>query len=198
MKRDIAPREAEINDLKVSTQEMDADLKNSNAANVGLGFTVDDLRNRQDEIQQTIIKTRARIRKNESYIQGFKNAVYWVVQYIDDHDQLKKSIQSSLYGYVKDSKIKNVDIDPDIKKEYTNQKKYLESSHHSLQKRLEKEDQIHRQDNQNVMQENVNLIAEIGNLRKKVQEAHNEWKKQKNNMKKDGSKDTHASKVESQ
>lgn len=48
------------------------------------------------------------------------------------------------------------------------------------------------------MQENVNLIAEIGNLRKKVQEAHNEWKKQKNNMKKDGSKDTHASKVESQ
>lgn len=51
LKRDIAPREAEINDLKVSTQEMDADLKNSNAANVGLGFTVDDLRNRQDEIQ---------------------------------------------------------------------------------------------------------------------------------------------------
>lgn len=70
-----------------------------------------------------------------------------MVQYIDDHDQLKKSIQSSLYGYVKDNTPKNVDIDPDIKKEYINQRKYLESSHHSLQKRLEKEDQIHRQNN---------------------------------------------------
>ncbi len=39
------------------------------------------------------------------------------------------------------------------------------------------------------MQENVLLIQEIGNLRKKVQEAHNEWKKQKNNMKKDSTKD---------
>lgn len=128
--------------------------------------------------------SRTRIRKNDIYIQGFKNAVYWVVQYIDDHDQLKKSVQSSLYSYVKDNNRKQMEIDPDIKKEYVNQKKYLESSHHSLQKRLEKEDQIHRQDNQNVMKDNIKLIDEIGELRRLVQIAHVEYKKTKNIQKK--------------
>lgn len=66
--------------------------------------------------------------------------------------------------------MKNVEIDPDIKKEYANQKTYLQSSHHSLQKRLEKEDQIHRQDNLNVMNENQKLINDINELRGQVKE----------------------------
>jgi hypothetical protein len=40
---------------------------------------------------------------------------------------------------VQDQEQKVNDIDPDIKKEYVNQKKYLESSVFSLKKRLEKE-----------------------------------------------------------
>ena len=39
----------------------------------------------------------------------------------------------------------NVDIDPDIKKEYENQKRYLENSVNSLKKRLEKETKIHKE-----------------------------------------------------
>jgi len=35
--------------------------------------------------------------------------------------------------------MKNIEIDPDIKKEYENQRKYLENSQASLKKRLEKE-----------------------------------------------------------
>jgi hypothetical protein len=35
--------------------------------------------------------------------------------------------------------MKNVEIDPDIKKEYENQKRYLDNSKNSLKKRLEKE-----------------------------------------------------------
>ena len=84
---------------------------------------------------------------------------------------------------MKDNTPKNVDIDPDIKKEYINQRKYLESSHHSLQKRLEKEDQIHRQNNQNVMKDNIKLIKEIGDLRTKVSNANTEYKHHKNNLK---------------
>jgi hypothetical protein len=62
---------------------------------------------------------------------------------------------------VRDQEMKNVEIDPDIKKEYVNQKKYLESSVFSLKKRLEKEQQIHREDNLNIMQENMELIKDI-------------------------------------
>jgi len=35
--------------------------------------------------------------------------------------------------------MKNVEIDPDIKKEYENQRKYLENSQDSLKKRLARE-----------------------------------------------------------
>ena len=64
--------------------------------------------------------------------------------------------------------MKNVEIDPDIKKEYENQKRYLENSKNSLKKRLEKEQQIHKQDNMNIMRENIKLIKMISDLRTKV------------------------------
>jgi hypothetical protein len=66
--------------------------------------------------------------------------------------------------------IKNVEIDPDIKKEYENQKRYLENSVNSLKKRLEKEMQIHKEDNMSIMKDNIKLIKQITSLRKKVKE----------------------------
>lgn len=75
---------------------MDRALKKYNTTNASLGFVVDDLRERQIQMQAVIKKNRDKIRQNDTYIQGFKNAVYYVVQYIDNYDQLKRSIASSL------------------------------------------------------------------------------------------------------
>jgi len=66
--------------------------------------------------------------------------------------------------------MKNVEIDPDIKKEYENQRRYLENSQQSLKKRLEKEQQIHKEDNMNIMRENIKLIKMISDLRTEVKE----------------------------
>lgn len=151
LKRDIAPREAEIGKLSEQTNEMDNQLRIFNTVNSQLGFTVNELRERQEEMQELIKNSRTTIRKNDIHIQGFKNAVYWVVQHADDYEQLKRAVNNGLYKYVRDQEMKNVEIDPDIKKEYINQKKYLESSVFSLKKRLEKEQQIHREDNLNIM-----------------------------------------------
>lgn len=79
LKRDIAPREAEISKLKEQTNEMDNELKKFNIVNSQLGFTVNDLRTRQEEMLELIKTSRRRIRKNEIYIQNFKSAVYQVV-----------------------------------------------------------------------------------------------------------------------
>lgn len=109
---------------------------------------------------QELIKTnRSRIRANDITIKGYKNAVYRVVQFIDDFDQLKRAVNENLYPFVKDQEIKNVEIDPDIKKEYENQKRYLENSVNSLKKRLDKETQLHKEDNNNIMRENMELIT---------------------------------------
>ena len=145
LKRDIAPREMEITRLKKETQEMDKNLKHYNKINANLGYIVDDLRTRQENMQDLIRKNRSKIRANDIFIKGFTNAVYRTVQFIDDFDLLKRSVNENLYPYVKDQEIKNVEIDPDIKKEYENQKRYLENSVNSLKKRLEKETQIHKE-----------------------------------------------------
>ena len=65
----------------------------------------------------------------------------------------------------------------------------MDSSHHSLQMRLQKEDQIHREDNLQVMKENANLIEEITRLRQEVDVQHKEWRKLKGNEKKEDGRD---------
>lgn len=147
---------------------MDKSLKHFNKINANLGYIVDDLRTRQEHMQELIKKNRSKIRANDIFIKGFTNAVYRTVQFIDDFDQLKRAVNENLYPYVKDQEIKNVEIDPDIKKEYENQKRYLENSVNSLKKHLEKETQIHKEDNNNIMKENMELIKQISDLRKEV------------------------------
>jgi len=71
---------------------MDRALKRYNTTNANLGHVVDDLRDRQSQMQHVIKANRNKIRNNDTYIQGFKNAVYYVVQYIDNYDQLKSAI----------------------------------------------------------------------------------------------------------
>jgi len=71
-------------------------------------------------MQELIKKNRAKIRSNDNEIKRFKNAVYWVVQYIDDFEELRRAININLYPIVKQQGMKNVEINPDIKKEYDN------------------------------------------------------------------------------
>ena len=183
LRKDIAPKELEIANLRNRTRSMDKRLKKYNQVNASLGFMVEDLRVRQGMIQKAIMTNRDIIRNNDSFINSFKNAVYQVVQYTDDHQQLKIAVNHSLFKFIKDQKAKNGDINPNIKQEYENQKKFLENSMHSLKKRLEIESQIHKADNLQIMTDNMELIKQISAVRdsikkqdKKKVQAENEYK----------------------
>lgn len=76
----------EITRLKKETNEMDKNLKHYNKINANLGYIVDDLRTRQEHMQELIKKNRSRIRSNDIFIRGFKNAVYRTVEFIDDFE----------------------------------------------------------------------------------------------------------------
>jgi septal ring factor EnvC (AmiA/AmiB activator) len=65
LKRAIAPREATIKQLQLDTEKMDDNLKTCNATNSALGFTVDDLRSRQESMQEIIKTHRSLIREND-------------------------------------------------------------------------------------------------------------------------------------
>jgi hypothetical protein len=62
--------------------------------------------------------------------------------------------------------VKTVDIDPFIYAEYISQRNYLEKSVNMLKKNLQKDNEIHRQDNRRIMRENVELIKAINKLRR--------------------------------
>ena len=58
---------------------MDKNLKHYNKINANLGYIVDDLRTRQEHMQQLIKTNRTKIRAADIKIKEQKNAVYYVV-----------------------------------------------------------------------------------------------------------------------
>ena len=138
---------------------------------------VEDLRTRQENMQECIKLARDSIRNNDSYIRSYKNAVYWVAQNIDDYEQLKKSVDANLYMYMQESQSKNVVEDVDIKKEYEAQWKFLDNSVRALRQRLDKEKTLHKEDNNQVMNDNMKLIHDINKLRSTINEKHTEFSK---------------------
>ena len=88
--------------MQRETNDRDRELKQFNQMNANLGFLVEDLRFKQENMQGAIRAANSSIRKNESYIRSFKNAVYWVAQNIDDYEKLKMSVLAELKRYVED------------------------------------------------------------------------------------------------
>jgi hypothetical protein len=165
LKRDITPQQNQIQELKLQTNELDGKLKHFNSLNSGLGLTVDYQRTKQLKVQQTITNSRAQHRANETYMQGYKKAVYDVAQCIDDYDQLKLAFHQHLYSYVADSKKKQEDVDKDIKKEFQSQAQFLTNSNKKLQYQLNQRLTLHKEDNKNIMDENQTLIKDVQTLR---------------------------------
>lgn len=79
---------------------MDKNLKHYCKINANLGFIVEDLRLRQEQMQKLIKLSGGKIRSNNNEITGYKNRVYWTAQYIDDFDQLKNAVNQNLYKIV--------------------------------------------------------------------------------------------------
>ncbi len=70
------PREEEIARIKDQTNEMDAELQKLNAVNENLGVIIDDLRQRQEEMQNESNTQRGKLRELSSKIQSFKEGIY--------------------------------------------------------------------------------------------------------------------------
>jgi cilia- and flagella-associated protein 57 len=92
LRKMIAPRQTEITALRKETREMDAKLKNYNTMNSNLGFMVEDLRNRQEAMQDSIKQNRLKRMYNDILISKMKTDVYWTVQHIDDFEALQKVV----------------------------------------------------------------------------------------------------------
>ena len=129
--------------------------------NANLGFLVEDLRFKQENMQAAIRAANAAIRKNESDIRAFKNAVYWVAQNIDDYEKLKMSVLAELKRYVEDHHQKVMVEDNEIQQETKVQMTFLKKSVDALHNKLKREQDEHVRSRIAVMETNHRLINEI-------------------------------------
>ena len=164
-KKEIGPREDEIGKMKDETNEIDKKLKGLSGINNTLGLVVDELDAKLSEMQARIKDQRFQITSQTHLIKQFKDNVYNAIQYIQNLDELRKRVEEIYEDPSIRKDVAPVDINPDIYSEYISQIKYLEKSVMMLKQNLQKDNEIHKQDNIRIMKENVELIKEINKLR---------------------------------
>jgi len=118
LKEEITPMQNEILSLKEKTKDMDNELKRFNKTNANLGYIVDELRTKQNEIQQLISKYKTKIRKNKFLQNSQMVDVYEVLQHQMDPEMLRRSVNANLFKYIENNEQKDVEIDGEIKKEF--------------------------------------------------------------------------------
>jgi hypothetical protein len=87
------------------------------------------------------------------------------LHHIADFKKLKKGVIRLHKKYVKEE-VKNEQGDTDLHREYANKRRYLENNVNYLRQMLQKDQDVHKQENSRIMKENVTLLEEINNLRK--------------------------------
>ena len=178
LKKEITPKEMETSSLQIETNAKDKELMQFNSLNANLGFLVEDLRQKQENMQAAIRAANSQIRKNDSYIRSFKNAVYWVAQNIDDYEKLKMSVLHELKRYVEDHNQKVVVEDSDIQNENKVQMSFLKKSVDALHNKLTREQAEHARNRLQVMEVNQKLIDDIngqGGLKETIDRLQTEF-----------------------
>ncbi|KAI9346401.1 WD repeat domain 65-like protein [Zopfochytrium polystomum] len=166
LKRQIEPREQDIQGMTHQIKEMDVELEHYHKTNSNLELTIADLKLKLRAAEKEVAKERSRVKACVAIIKRFKVDLNDCVQYIQEPKLLKASLKRLFQKYCNDSIQSEETMEVDIQQEFSRQREHLERTVTSLRKKVTKDQGIHRADNVRIMQENVSLIREINQLRK--------------------------------
>ena len=169
LKRDIVPRQHEIQKLKEQTEKMRQEIAHFKRVNANLGLVVDDLKMRQDGMQKEIEHQSQELDDQSGLIQRFKEDVWDACYPLEkkSYKEMKEGIVSLHKKYVL-GELKTVDVDADNQKEYASQRTYLERTVDSLRRKLQKDCDMHKEENVRLMKENVTLIKDINDMKRDI------------------------------
>ena len=120
-------------------------------------------------MQREILGQRSRLGESDAKVRNLRTELHGCVQLIQDPKALKEAVKKIYQRHVNTTDaVSSRGIEPDIATEYTRQREYLEKSVESLKRKLNKNMELHRNDNSRMMQENVSLIKEINDLRREL------------------------------
>jgi len=169
LKKQIEPREVEIMEMKEQIKDMDQELERYHKNNSSLELTISDLRLKLEGMQREILSQRTKLGDADAKVRGIKTELHETVQHIQEPKALKEAIKKMYQRHVTES-VASRAVDLDIAAEYTRQREYLEKSVESLKRKLNKNMELHRNDNMRMMQENVSLVKEVNELRREIKQ----------------------------
>ncbi|KAK6099155.1 hypothetical protein MT418_000606 [Batrachochytrium dendrobatidis] len=168
LKKQIEPREQDIQGMAQQIKEMNVELEHYHRANADLDLTITDLKLKLKAAEKEVAKERSKVNAEVALIRRFKVDLSETVQYVQDPKLLKSYIKKLYQKYCKEGFHAEDSMEVDIQQEYARQREYLERTAVSLQRKVAKDQFIHRSDNVRIMQENVTLIKEINQLRRDI------------------------------
>ena len=170
LKRDIGPREVQIQKLNEQTNKMRSEQKHFDRVNQNLMLIVDDLRMRQEGLTKATSEMERTITEQEKTQRKFKDDVYQTVFAKEmDFKKLKKGVIRLYKVWVLQETQRNVGPS-DSHLEYKAQRNYLENNVKALREKLKHDAVNHSKENKRILKENVTLIQEINALK---MEQHN-------------------------
>eukprot|EP00668_Euglena_longa_P029544 GGOE01036896.1.p1 GENE.GGOE01036896.1~~GGOE01036896.1.p1 ORF type:complete len:1223 (+),score=435.55 GGOE01036896.1:45-3713(+) len=168
LKSQIEPRQDEIAQAKQKIKEMDSELERYHQNNLNLVLTINDLKLKIDGQQKEIRALSNKLKDAETYRNRIRNDLSELANIIQDPKALKESVKKLYQKHVKDKVREPEDMEEDLQREYNRQRDYLEKTVDSLKRKLVKDADTHKSDNNRIMNENVILIKEINELRREL------------------------------
>merc|ERR1712196_368502 len=167
LRKQIEPKDLEINGMKETIKEMDAELERYNKTNQAFELDNASLQLKLDALQKELLKQRTQLADADALNRRFRTDLEETVLYIQDYKMLKASVKL-LYQRHCGEAVESTHLDEDVQKEYTRQREYLEKSVENLKRKLAKDTDLHRYEATRFMQENASLIKEINDLRREI------------------------------
>eukprot|EP00304_Pavlova_gyrans_P012532 CAMPEP_0206035036 /NCGR_PEP_ID=MMETSP1466-20131121/1785_1 /ASSEMBLY_ACC=CAM_ASM_001126 /TAXON_ID=44452 /ORGANISM="Pavlova gyrans, Strain CCMP608" /LENGTH=1327 /DNA_ID=CAMNT_0053409369 /DNA_START=150 /DNA_END=4130 /DNA_ORIENTATION=+ len=165
LKKQIEPREVDIMDMREQIRKMDEELERYHFQNQELDLRIHEQKLRLDGMQREIKTQRTKLSDAAADVHAFKSGLHDTIQHIQDPRRLKEKVKELYQRHATDH-TPTARIEQDLHAEYARQREYLEKSVESLKRKLNKNMELHRQDNARMMQENVALIKEVNELRR--------------------------------
>lgn len=165
LKKQIDPKDSEIAEMKNQVRDMDNELQRYHKDNSSLDLTISDLKLRLDGVQKENLKQRQLNADKHNAIERFQHDLQEAAQNLQNPAKLKESVKT-LYNKHFVEGTQREQVSEDIQKEYKRQREYLEKTVESLKHKLQKDEEMHRQENSKSVEENSQLLTEINELRR--------------------------------
>ncbi|KAJ3342297.1 Cilia- and flagella-associated protein 57 [Gonapodya sp. JEL0774] len=172
LKRQIEPREHDIDGMTEQIKNMDVELEQYFKSNSDLEMAISDMKLKLKAAEKETEAEHGRVLRLASTMKRFKVDLYECTQFVQEPKALKHQIKRLYHKYCQQTTDEAltgdgpVEVEVDVQQEYARQRDHLERTVAALRKKVAKDQATHRTDNVRVMEENVALIKEINQLRR--------------------------------